>query len=917
MLFSSKNQNKITVVTVLLITALLTMGWFGIETVEDRLKENLRAQLKSNLTATILAFNIWAKDKKLDAETLASQPLINKEIQNLIAQTKSIEYSRESLLKSKTLSWLRTHLGKSCWRYGFIGFVIFDLEGNQVGALFDEPIGENILSKKSGFFFKSVRGETTLTLPFRAEVSLPDINGKLQKNWPTMFVSTPVISENGKIVGVLALRLRPEIELSEVMTIGRFGESGESYIFDEKANLLSKSRFDSKLKETRLIKDSEISILNIQIRNPGRNLIKEPLNSNEDPSSWPLTQMAQSVLEQTTDENVNGYPDYRGVPVVGAWTWIPEYRIGFTTEIDQSEAYRPIDALVTWFMGLGALLLVACLIGWRINAQYQNSRQEALQNEKRLKTIMNGLQDSIVAIDEKGIILSASPSVKDRFGFSENELLGQNVKMLMPEPYHSEHDGYLEAYKRTGKAKIINMMRILEGKRKDGSTFPLELRVTETQWDGSPQYTGIMRDITDLKQSEEKLKVANQELERRIEKRTEDLKRATSKAERNSAAKTEFLSRMSHELRTPMNAILGFSQLLGSNKAHPLSSHQSSQVNEIMKAGRHLLELINEVLDLASIESGKITLSPEPVCMVDLMNEVLAVVEPLASQYEISLVNEVEKHHMLFVKADKVRAKQVLLNLISNGIKYNRVGGSVTLSVDNDDEKFLRVNIQDTGMGIPKEKIQNIFEPFDRLGAEITETEGTGIGMTISRKLMEVMNGTISVDSIPGEGSCFYITFPKCDPPKEIVPLKEMASGESNLLDQKTTEIHTLLYVEDNPANLRLVEDYLAARPDIRFLSASQAELGLELARAHRPDLIILDINLPELDGFKVLKHLQNYDETYEIPTIALSANAMAKDIKKGLNAGFKEYLTKPLDMEKFLKVIEKYLPAAQSVSEE
>ncbi len=906
-----KNQGTITAVSATLLTILICLGWLGVGSVQNQLKEKLREQLKSNLSATLDAFKYWANDKKINAEILSSQPLINQNMRHLIRMSKANNNSKELLLGSEQLAWLRTHLGASCTRFGFIGFVIFDLDGNQVGALLDSPVGESPLKEKGGFFFKSVRGEIALSLPFQGEVPLPDINGKMHSSWPTMFVSAPIVSPEGQIEGVLALRIRPEIDLSKVMTIARFAKTGESYMFDKEATLLTQSRFDQQLGNIHLLDPGQLSILNIKIRAPGRNLINQPLSKNEKNSKWPLTKMALSALQQTTDENVEGYSDYRGVPVVGAWTWVPEYQFGITTEIDKDEAYGPIQTLVKWFLGLATLLIIACIVGWKFSLVYGQNRKESLQNERRLNSLINSLQDSIIAIDKKGTILSASPSVKERFQYSPQELIGKNVRMLMPEPYKSEHDSYLKNYLRTGQAKIINLMRILEGQRKDGTVFPMELRVTEILWDGKPQFTGIIRDITDLKQSEEKLIEANQLLEDRIDERTKDLNKATQKAERGSEAKSEFLSRMSHELRTPMNAILGFSQLMRANTVEELTKNQHSQVDEIMKAGKHLLELINEVLDLSSIESGKITLSPEPVDIVDLITEVITILEPMADQYKIKLVNETEKNEALFVKADKVRVKQVLLNLISNGIKYNRIEGSVTLSTKNSDGNFLRINVQDTGMGISSEKLQKIFEPFDRLGAETSETEGSGIGMTITKKLMEVMDGSINVESVVGEGSCFYIMLPKCEAPRKRPHLK----GENTkipilaLLEQDKGHTHSLLYIEDNSANLRLVEDILKSRPYIHFLSASQSELGLNLARSHCPDLIILDINLPGLDGYQTLKHLENYHETFEIPVIALSANAMPKDIKKGLDAGFKEYLTKPLEMEHFLKVIDKFIP--------
>ena len=399
-------------------------------------------------------------------------------------------------------------------------------------------------------------------------------------------------------------------------------------------------------------------------------------------------------------------------------------------------------------------------------------------------------------------------------------------------------------------------------------------------------------------------------LEDRIKERTEELWHSKNLAEKTNRAKSEFLSRMSHELRTPMNAILGFTQLMHESTKDPLPKAHQKRTKQILKAGNHLLELINEVLDLATIEAGKITVSMEPVCINDLVEEVLTVIRPLAQNFQVNLIDQVTDHDRNYVLADKTRLKQVLLNLVSNGIKYNRKEGSVTLSVQLEEGSNLRINITDTGMGIPEEKLTQLFDPFNRLGAEGGEIEGTGIGMTISKKLIEVMNGSIGVTSALGKGSTFYVSLPVC-----FLTLGKIESRntpmDNAIASRKETKLFTILYIEDNPANLKLIEDILTDYPEVRLLSATHAQTGIDIALSQKPNLILMDINLPDIDGIDALKRLRNFEETHETPVIAMSANAMKKDIDRAMAVGFKTYITKPVDIKNFRKTIEKELKSA------
>jgi len=514
----------------------------------------------------------------------------------------------------------------------------------------------------------------------------------------------------------------------------------------------------------------------------------------------------------------------------------------------------------------------------------------ALESQsERLRAILETVIDGIVTIDDTGIIKTFNPAAEKIFGYSIDEVFNQNVKMLMPEPYQSEHDGYLDSYHKTGIPKVIGIGREVIGKRKDNSEFPMDLSISRMKVNGSTMFTGIVRDITERNEASDKIFKAMEE------------------AKIANQTKTEFLSSMSHELRTPMNAILGFGQMLDFNPKEPLSATQKASVDQILKGGQHLLALINDILDLTQIEAGKADFTIEEIDPNKAVEECLTLIIGMSDSRGIEISTPDVISDAQNIKADYTRFKQVLLNLMSNAIKYNDDGGKVRISFGPTPENMLRINVTDTGIGIPDERQSELFKPFNRLGAENSEIEGTGIGLVVCKDLVELMGGTIGFESHIGIGSWFWFELP-------LAISQTVTSDAGGVIEG--TEVRgqlegisgTMLYVEDNPSNLKLMEVIVSNIDGLTMSSAHTAELGIDIAIANNPDIIILDINLPGMSGFDAIKELKKHETTKNTPIFALSAAATKADIKKGLEAGFEHYLTKPINVVEITDAVRKAL---------
>lgn len=523
------------------------------------------------------------------------------------------------------------------------------------------------------------------------------------------------------------------------------------------------------------------------------------------------------------------------------------------------------------------------IVSLQIDVTERVRAQQALKESE--KGFRNLIEDSFHGIrittrDRKPLF--ANQAFVDMFGYdSAEEILALNSSEKMMAPYETKRaNTYREAIFQGEHPEAFEYDSV----KKDGSIFRALVNTRLVDWEGQDALQSTFFDVTE---------------QRRQERELLESKLAAEKANR---AKSEFLSSMSHELRTPMNAILGFSQLMAGDSE--LTESQKENVGEVLKAGRHLLDLINEVLDLAKIEAGEITLSPESVLLGEVFEECLPIVQMLVKNRNIEIIDWHSGCMPRPVLADHTRCKQVLLNILTNAIKYNKDGGQVILECWETEDEMVHIAVRDTGIGIPKERVGDLFQPFSRLGVD--STEGTGIGLTITKRLVELMGGRIGFESVEGEGSTFWFELPFA---KEE-SISKLLSGDALTVGPEQTQLGaaTVLCVEDNPANLRLLEKIIAAVPGLTMMSAHDAELGLELARESKPDIILMDINLPGMDGYAALNLLREGEHTQSIPVIAISANAMPKDVKKGLKAGFKRYLSKPIDVSKVQEAIQDVL---------
>lgn len=558
-------------------------------------------------------------------------------------------------------------------------------------------------------------------------------------------------------------------------------------------------------------------------------------------------------------------------------------RLTSAFSLQLGEASRTTQKLLLGLNAFIALLLtVSGLIFIRRSARLQAAA------ELRMERLIDAVTDGVVTVDEQRTVVLFNRAAERLFSVGAAEALGTSVDRFVRLP-----DGAAVPLVPTTSESLLE----LEGAREDGAGFPAEASLSRLETERSALTTIVLRDVT--------------------ARRSADIeRRAREASEASNRAKTEFLSRMSHELRTPLNAVIGFSKLLRMDASRPLSVSQLERVQYIENSGAHLLALVNDVLDLSRIESGGVAVSTQAVRLLQVVEEAATMVSPLvtAAGIEIFLSAAVSgqidaeagilaaaRAKDIEVKADPVRLRQVLVNLLSNAVKYNKPGGRVTLTWEVCGADCV-VRIVDTGRGIAADRFARLFEPFNRLGAESSTVEGTGIGLVLSRQLTEMMGGTLVISSVCGEGTCAILSLPLSDR-----PIVNADSPRSHRLPGSNRRPLRVLYAEDNEVNAELVRQIVTLRHGVSLRVATNGERALEMARLDAPDLMLVDMNLGDMTGVQLAKELQRDRSTREIHLVALSADALPEQIRTALGCGFESYLTKPIVFEELLAMLDKH----------
>jgi PAS domain S-box-containing protein len=559
------------------------------------------------------------------------------------------------------------------------------------------------------------------------------------------------------------------------------------------------------------------------------------------------------------------------------------------------------------------------------NVTEEYAAQQALRQVSALQNaIFNSANFSSIATDAKGVIQIFNVGAERMLGYVAADVMNKITPADLSDPQEliaraKSLSAELDTPITPGfEALVFKASRGIEDIYeltylcKDGSRLPALVSVTALR-DEQLAIIGYLLIGTD-NTARRAAEVERERLDQVLRDKNVELEAARAAADKANLAKSEFLSSMSHELRSPLNAILGFAQLMESGTPLPTPSQKAS-IEQILRAGWYLLELINEVLDLALIESGRLSLSVEPISLAEVLNDCQTMIAPLAQKRDVHL-HFPQLGAPCFVGADRTRLKQVVINLLSNAIKYNRLGGNVNVTCGERAKGRLRISVQDTGEGLSPEKLAQLFQPFNRLGKEDSDEQGTGIGLVVSKRLVEQMSGEIGVTSTVGAGSVFWVELALMGAPyfNDTTAELLLPHGEKSVMGVR---LRTLLYVEDNRANMQLVEQLIARRPDMRLFGAEDAMRGISMAREYLPDLILLDINLPGISGWQALKILQEDTATRHIPVLALSANAMPRDIERGLAAGFFRYLTKPIRVAEFMEALDAGLTQAATVGRE
>ncbi len=881
----SRNKNSffnvslglIAVTSFIVITGIL--AWFALKSIETQTRQDTGDTLKTILKTTNETMELWAKNRKRDLINLARLDRLR------ILVEKQLEMSGDEkmLANNPYLGHLQVLFQTKLKVNDDLDFFIVspDYEGYlNIASANNSNIGKtNILAKhKRDFLEKLFEEKVILSIPLLFKKSSKNDTGKAETGKPLMFVGSPIFDNDGDVIAVVIISIDPFKDFTRIMRLGSTGESGETYAFDKNGRLITESRFDDELRRIGLIKPSESGILSITIRDPGGDMSKgfKPERTRDE---QPLTRMALSATAGKAGTDIDGYRDYRGVPVFGAWVWNEELGFGMATEINIDEAFQSFYSTrntVLFVLGVTVALSLALSVGlFRSRKQAVVFAEGMAESEAKIRAILETASSAIITINDKGIIQSVNPATESQFGHSSDYLIGKNIKILMPEPYHNNHDGYIGRYIVSGEKRVIGKWVEIKALKKDGTVFPVEINVAEVWVGKSRHFTALMHDITESKRIEEELQGAKND------------------AVAASKAKSDFLASMSHEIRTPMNAIIGMADLLGDTN---LSHDQKEYVDIFRNAGENLLRLINDILDISKIEAGHLELENTDFNLSELIETTSEVMAMRAHGKGLELNYTFKEDVPIHLVGDPNRLRQIFVNLIGNSIKFTEKG-EIVLGIEIDETSngnpVLRFSVADTGIGVADEKKNKIFENFKQADSSTTRKYGgTGLGLSITKELVEKMGGRIWIEDNNDKGCVFYFT---------ARFMRQERRERRKKQRQPLPEIKGLnvLVVDDNSTNLLVMREILK-KWDINVTEAMDGisaltELVLSKKSGVQFDLILLDCRMPGMGGFEVAEKIKQDPDLAGVAVMMMTADDRSGNIEKAKSLDISRYIVKPV----------------------
>jgi PAS domain S-box-containing protein len=895
---------------VALLVVAVCCAWIALQQIERRTRANVGESLRTVVEASHESFRAWFESKREYAERLVRHPRVLDLTKLLLSGPRT----RDALLSSDAFGALRTHFGEISETHGEIGVFVISPDFINVFSMRDENVGSRnlIVMQRPEQLRRAFSGETVFVPPIRSDVSLSNEAGRTVEGAPTMFLAVPVKSVGDEVIAVVTLRFDPAGDFTQVFKVGRMGQSGETYAFDEDGRLLSESRFGEKLEAMGLLDSDQSTILSVRISDPGGDLSKgyrPPTPRTEQP----LTRMARVAVAGQSGLDADGYRDYRGIRVLGAWIWDPNLRVGLTTEIDEGEAlevYVTTRTTVVSVLGLTVLLglLLATFIVWsgeRSRATLRRARDEWERiaeektgrlelRERELSQLIEQAPFALAVTSGDGLsarVEFVNQSLTEMLGYTIEDLPDMAAYSRLVIPDSADSDARFEelARRREQAAQANHLITPIDQivRCKDGSFRECEIAATVL----GDRTLYMFHDITE-----------RMEAERQVVE-------AKDAAEAGTRAKSVFLANMSHELRTPMNAIIGYSEMLLEDAQDEGNEAAVGDLRKIHRAGKHLLALINDVLDLSKIEAGKMDLYLESFEIRAMVDDAVATIETLVKRNDNQLRVEVDPS-LSQMRADLTKVRQALFNLLSNAAKFTHEG-EIALVVQKqsvDGESWVHLAVSDSGIGIPPEKLGHVFEEFSQADETTTrDYGGTGLGLAISRRFCRMMGGDITVESRAGEGSTFTIRLP-IEVELEAREEPQAAANATRapaMVSPAPREQSTVLVIDDDPNALDLLGRTLQGA-GVRVVTASDGRGALRLARTLRPAAITLDVIMPEMDGWEVLRELKIDPETRDIPVVMVT---MTDDRDMGYTLGATEFLTKPIERDQLVQLLARYAP--------